>query len=159
MMTRRDLFVALTAVAVAGEKVASAEQANAGPAVAAPASAIMGSTVFDWNALSDTPNEVGSVRTLCKSPTATLQQLEMHITTLDPGKSPHPPHRHPNEELIIVRQGTVETLSNGEWKRVGAGSVIFNASNQLHGLKNVGTEKAVYHVINVKTAATPESAG
>jgi hypothetical protein len=33
--------------------------------------------------------------------------------------------------------------------------VIFNGSNQLHGLRNVGTEPAVYHVINFKTAATP----
>ena len=79
----------------------------------------------------------------------------MHVTTLNPGKSPHPPHRHPNEEMLIIRQGTVEALVNGEWKRVGPGSVIFFASNQLHGLRNVGPEPAVYHVINFKTAATP----
>ena len=35
------------------------------------------------------------------------------------------------------------------------GSVIFFASNQLHGLRNVGTEPAMYHVVNFKTAATP----
>jgi hypothetical protein len=28
------------------------------------------------------------------------------------------------------------------------GSVIFNASNSLHGIRNVGTIPAVYHVIN-----------
>jgi quercetin dioxygenase-like cupin family protein len=57
--------------------------------------------------------------------------------------------------MIIIRQGTVEALVNGEWKRVGPGSVIFNASNQLHGLRNVGNESAIYHVINWKTAVTP----
>ena len=66
--------------------------------------------------------EVGSVRQFFKTPTATLNQLELHVTTLNPGKSPHPPHKHPNEELIIIREGTVETLSGGEWKRVGPGS-------------------------------------
>lgn len=81
----------------------------------------------------------------------------MHITTLNPGMSPHPPHKHPNEELIILRQGTVETLSNGTWVRVGPGSIIFNGSNQLHGFKNVGTEPAIYHVVNFKTAATPSA--
>jgi quercetin dioxygenase-like cupin family protein len=98
---------------------------------------------------------VGSVRTVCSTPTATLENLEIHISTLNPGLMSHPPHKHPNEELIIVRTGTVETLSNGTWIRVGPGSVIFNGSNQLHGFKNVGTEPAVYHVINVKTEKTP----
>ena len=98
------------------------------------------------------------MRSFFKVRTPTLEQLEVHVTTLNPGKSPHPPHRHPNEEMLIIRQGTVEALINGEWKRVGPGSVIFFASNQLHGLRNVGTEPAVYHVINFKTAATPAEA-
>jgi hypothetical protein len=39
--------------------------------------------------------------------------------------------------------------------RLGPGSVIFNGSNELHGLRNVGQDQAIYHVINVQTAATP----
>jgi quercetin dioxygenase-like cupin family protein len=68
---------------------------------------------------------------------------------------PHPPHRHPNEELVIIDQGTVEAFNNGAWKRIGPGSIIFNGSNEVHGLRNVGTTPALYHVINIKTAATP----
>ena len=115
----------------------------------------MGSAVFDWNAIPAKPTDVGSVRSFFKAPTATLDELELHVTTLDPGKTSHPPHRHPNEELIIIKQGTVETLQDGQWKRVGPGSVIFTASNQLHGLRNVGTDQAIYHVINWKSATTP----
>ena len=111
-MNRRELFVALAATAVAGEGLAAAEPAN-----------VMGSHVFDWNSLTDMPNEHGSTRTVCSTPTATLENLEIHVSTLKPGMSPHPPHKHPNEELIIIRQGTVETLSNGAWIRVGPGSV------------------------------------
>jgi quercetin dioxygenase-like cupin family protein len=144
MITRRDLFVALAATALTAGACALADQAP-----------VLSSSVFDWNTIPVKPTEVGSVRSFFKARTATLDELEMHVTTLDPGKSSHAPHRHPNEELIIVKQGTVETLSNGEWKRVGPGSVIFNASNQLHGLRNVGTDEAVYHVINWKSAATP----
>jgi quercetin dioxygenase-like cupin family protein len=147
-MNRRELFAGLAAAAVAGDGLALAETTPA-------ATLVMGSTVFDWKSMTEKPTATGSVRSLCSAPTATLENLEMHVTTLNPGMSPHPPHKHPNEELIIVRQGTVETLSNGEWIRVGPGSVIFNASNQLHGFRNVGTEPAVYHVVNVKTAATP----
>jgi quercetin dioxygenase-like cupin family protein len=146
MISRRDICVALIACGVTAGAFAIAEQAP-----------VMGSTVFDWNAMTPKATETGSVRTLCKSRTATLDELEIHVTTLEPGKSPHPPHRHPNEELVIIRQGTVEAFENGEWKRLGPGSVIFSASNQLHGLRNVGSEPAVYHVVNWKTAATPES--
>jgi len=49
---------------------------------------------------------------------------------------------------VIIREGTVEVLSEGAWKRVGPGSVVFNASNQMHALRNVGPTPAVYHVIN-----------
>jgi XRE family transcriptional regulator, regulator of sulfur utilization len=171
MMNRREMFAALAATAVAGEVLAFAEaNPQAAPAAspagapapaAAPAAAgvmgapVMGSRVFDWNAMVDKPNKTGSVRTVCSAPTATLENLEIHISTLNPGLMSHPPHKHPNEELIIVRQGTVETLSNGVWIRVGPGSVIFNGSNQPHGFRNVGTEPAIYHVVNFKTAATP----
>jgi uncharacterized cupin superfamily protein len=109
---------------------------------------VIGSSVYDWNTIPVTKTNVGEVRSFFRGPTATLDELELHVTTLNPGMASHPPHKHPNEELIIIREGTVETLSNGVWKRVGPGSVIFNASNQLHSLRNVGTVPATYHVIN-----------
>lgn len=146
MITRRDLVVAFTAAVFT---TCAFALANQGP--------VMGSAVFDWNSIPAKPTEVGSVRSFFKTRTTTLDELEVHVTTLEPGKTSHAPHRHPNEELIIVKQGTVETLSNGEWKRVGPGSVIFNASNQLHGLRNVGSDEAIYHVINWKSAATPDA--
>jgi quercetin dioxygenase-like cupin family protein len=144
-MNRREVFAALAATAVMGEGLAFADDGKT----------VMGSKSFDWNSIPDKPTSYGSVRSFFSTPTATLENLELHVTTLNPGMSPHQPHQHPNEEMIILRQGTVETLSNGTWIRVGPGSVIFNGSNQLHGLKNVGTEPAIYHVINFKTAATP----
>jgi quercetin dioxygenase-like cupin family protein len=108
----------------------------------------MQSTAFEWNTVAVKQTDVGSVRQFFRSPTATLDELECHVTTLNPGLQSHPPHKHVNEELVIIREGTVEVLVNGEWKKVGPGSVIFNASNQLHALKNVGTTPATYHVIN-----------
>jgi uncharacterized cupin superfamily protein len=73
--------------------------------------------------------------------------LEMHITTLKPGAVSHPPHRHPEEELLIVKEGMVETLQNGVATRLGPGSLIFHASNDLHNIRNVGTTPATYHVV------------
>jgi quercetin dioxygenase-like cupin family protein len=144
MVTRRDLCVAF--IAILG---------TAGVFAIADPGPVMGSAAFDWNAIPAKSTDVGSVRSFFKERTPTLEELEVHVTTLDPGKAPHPPHRHPNEEMLIIRQGTVEVLINGDWKKVGPGSVVFFASNQLHGLRNVGNDQAIYHVVSWKTAATP----
>src|SRR5438477_11974600 len=39
-------------------------------------------------------------RALVDTVTSNLSRLEIHVTTLGPGESPHPPHRHAHEELI-----------------------------------------------------------
>lgn len=137
--TRRDLIIALISGAAAIGLFTAAE--NKPPAV-------MGASVFDWNSIEVHTNANGSGRKFFQAPTATLDELECHVTTLNPGKMPHPAHKHPNEELIIIREGTLEVMENGEFKRVGPGSVIFNASNVMHSLKNVGDKPAVYHVIS-----------
>ena len=136
-ITSRDLIVA--AMAVCG---------TLGVVAAQQTPEIMHSTVFDWNSLTPKDNSYGARREVVRRPTATLDELEMHITTVNPGQTSHAPHQHLNEELIIIKEGTVETLSQGVWKRLGPGSIIFNGSNELHGLKNVGTTPAVYHVVN-----------
>jgi XRE family transcriptional regulator, regulator of sulfur utilization len=137
MISRRDVYVALVAslITLAGAT---------GLRARAP---VMGSTVFDWNTLTAEPNKTGSVRKVVQRPTATLDELEIHITTLNKGETPHPPHQHPDEELLIVKEGTVESLVGGQVKRLGPGSIIFQAANQLHSIRNVGEGPAVYHVI------------
>jgi XRE family transcriptional regulator, regulator of sulfur utilization len=146
-ITRRDLVVAVVAVTATLGAVAAAQQA---------APAVQRSTTFEWSDMTAKTTEVGSVRQVLKAPTPTLDELEIHITTLKPGLASHAPHHHPNEELIIIREGTVETLTKGEWKRLGPGSIIFNASNEEHALRNVGTTPATYHVVNWTSAATPK---
>ena len=142
-VTRRDAGVALGAVVLTLAAVAGAQ----------PRTEVLPSTLFDWTALTARPNRTGEVRRVVQQPTATLAELEIHITTLRPGEESHPPHQHPNEEILIVKEGTVEALVNGEQKRGGPGSLIFQASNQLHNIRNIGTGPATYHVINWKTPA------
>jgi quercetin dioxygenase-like cupin family protein len=105
------------------------------------------STTFEWTKLEAKPTEVGARRDVMRSATPTLDELEIHITTLKAGAVSHPPHRHPEEELLIVREGTVETLQNGTSTRLGPGSIIFHSANDLHNIRNAGTTPATYHVI------------
>ena len=104
---------------------------------------------FTWDQIMASPLQPnGLSRHVLREPTATTDQLQFHITTLPPGKSSHAPHRHPNEEIIIIKEGTVEALVDGVERRLGPGSFIFQASNHLHGIKNVGDTPATYYVIN-----------
>ena len=140
MISLRHSFVVFSSAIFALASSAFAEDA-------VPQPKVMGSTVFDWTQLAVHKTPKGESRKICQSPTATLDELEMHVTTLNPGEQAHPPHQHPDEELLIIKEGTVEALVNGEWKRVGPGSVIFQASNQLHAIRNAGDTPAAYHVI------------
>lgn len=136
MITRRDLAVAVITVCTTLAVVTLAQSDKP----------LLGSSAFDWNTIPATPQKTGSRRQFFQAPTATLDELECHVTTLNPGESPHQPHKHPEEEIMIVKEGTVEALVNGQLRRVGPGSVIFQASNQLHSLRNVGQTPATYHV-------------
>jgi XRE family transcriptional regulator, regulator of sulfur utilization len=111
------------------------------------------STVFEWASLEAKTTQTGARRDVMRAPTPTLDELEMHITTLNVGQASHPPHQHPEEELLIVREGTVETLQNGKASRLGPGSIIFHASNDLHNIRNVGSTPATYHVIQWRVPA------
>lgn len=113
------------------------------------------SSVFDWASIPAKTTSSGSVRKVFQAPTAMLEELECHVTTLDPGQDPHPAHRHPEEELYIIKEGTVDVLIDGEHRQVGAGSVIFAAAHQLHGIRNAGPNPAVYHVIKWRAPGTP----
>jgi quercetin dioxygenase-like cupin family protein len=119
---------------------------------------LMGSTAIEWDSIKATTNNYGSVRKFFDAPTATLNNLECHVTTLNPGMASHPPHHHPHEEVVIIREGTVEALIDGEWKRVGPGSVVFNACNITHDMRNVGDTPAVYHVFSWRSSLTPAMA-
>lgn len=106
----------------------------------------MKSTVFDWEKVRVIPTSKGARRDLFDTATATLDRFECHITTLNAGEVPHAPHRHPDEELIIVKDGTLEVTINGESQIAGPGCVLFFASNDLHGLRNAGDATATYFV-------------
>lgn len=115
--------------------------------VTKPAKPVLGSMAYDWEKLVVKPSAVGASRKVCQAPTATLDELECHITTLSKGQAAHPPHRHADEELLIVKEGTVEALVAGEWVKLGPGSVIFQAANIDHAIRNAGETPATYHVI------------
>ena len=55
------------------------------------------------------------------------------------GQEPHPPHQHPEEEFMLVSEGTGEILVAGKTTKVGPGDMMYCQGNHLHGIKNTGT--------------------
>ena len=137
MITRRDMMVAAISMVVAVAGVALAES-NGKP--------VMHSCVFNWADFKAKPTKTGAVRAVFNAPTPALAGFECHITTLNPGESPHAPHRHPEEELMVIKEGTLEALQGDRTNIVTSGGIIFEASNELHGLRNIGTNAATYYV-------------
>ena len=139
-MTTRTLSLALVLAAATGLAAATQIPTSHG--------LLMKSALFTWESVPERPTEQGARRTVFAAPTATLDELEYHSTTLKPGGSPHAPHTHKNEELLIIKAGEVEAYVNGEWKRAPAGSLVFFASMVPHTVRNTGTVPATYHVVN-----------
>lgn len=148
------LCVALGLAAIAADSTSTTPSAAA-PAPAAPPKVPLGSAVFDWSKLAVQTTPTGERRELFNAPTATFANCRCHVTTLRPGIAAHAPHRHPDEEIIVVKEGTIEVTINGAAQTAGAGSVFFFASNDLHGMRNVGDTVASYHVFRIVTQATP----
>lgn len=149
MLTRREILAALAAAALTAGGFALAQQAEP----------VGKSWAIDWTSIPAKTTSVGQLRAFFKGPTATLADLDLHVTTLNPGQAAHPPHKHPNEEMLIVKEGTLTALVNDKWEKVGPGSVLFFASNVLHGVRNDGAVPVTYHVISFKTSGTTAQLG
>jgi len=146
MITRRDLVAAITAAGITLACVSIAQESGG----------LLDSTAWKWQDLQAKKTDVGELRSVVRQPTRTLDELEMHITTLNPHTASHKPHTHPNEEMVIVKEGTLQAHVNGKEVVVGPGSVLFYASMQPHAVQNIGDTPATYFVINW---ASPGSKG
>ncbi len=71
-------------------------------------------------------------------PTDQLSGMCTGMAVLDPGATPHPPHQHPEEEFMIVADGTGEIFCDGVTTQVGPGAIMYCAGNVSHGIVNTG---------------------
>ena len=148
MQMRKIMMAVLLTVLAAAGLVAHAQPAKTSP---------MTSTAIEWNSLETKTNATGSSRKFFEGPTANLEVLECHASTLNPGATNHPILKRPNDEVIIVKEGTIEVFVGDKWVRVGPGSVVFNAANAPQAMRNVGDGPATYHVIMFRPASMPKS--
>src|SRR5215831_3088611 len=80
--------------------------------------------VYSWNKLEVLKDSSRDRAQVLDGSTWDLANLEIHVSTLEPGKAPHPPHTHADaEELVIIKEGTLRVTINGQSKLLPAGSI------------------------------------
>jgi len=143
------VFASLSAIAAVSMTAQPVSVAYAPPSRSIP----LGSTFVDWNSLRFRATPVGLYCAVFDEPTATLEKIEVHVTTLFPGMASHSPHHHPWEEILLIKEGQVEVSINGNRQAAGPGAFVFIASHDVHNVTNVADKPATYYVINFCTDA------
>src|SRR3982751_1137663 len=138
--SRRDL--ALLIPALVGVS-ASAQTPAAGPQRVGDAAAeplpVMATKAYRFADLEVATTGKNRQRRMFTAQTHTGFKIESHQSDIAPGEVNHPPHQHLREEMMLIREGTMELTISGKPYRLGPGDVGVIGSNELDNAKNVGT--------------------
>ena len=96
------------------------------------------STVFDTSKATLTHEAFGDQHIYFAGATDQIQSMTAGSLLLNAGMSPHAPHQHPEEEFMVITEGTGEIVVDGKKTKVGPGSMMYCAANKLHGIVNTG---------------------
>jgi len=87
----------------------------------------------------------GENRVFFDGPTDQLRSMTAGSLLLNAGMEPHPPHQHPEEEIMVVTEGTGDILVGGKHVQVGPGAMMYCESNRLHGIRNTGQQPLLFY--------------
>ena len=151
-MNRRELLTSVTALA--GAALTLDAMAQSGQAIThvdtKTSGALLQSSVVKRENLSPEGAAPGAKAYVhFNGPTQQLAALASGLVTLEPGAEPHPPHRHIEEEIMIVGEGMGEFFVNGIATQVKAGDMVFAESNVLHGVRNNGQAPMKFYFIKI----------
>lgn len=75
------------------------------------------------------------------------EENTLKMSIVEPGKSTHAPHRHPEEEFFYILEGKATFYLDGKTKVVGSNTSLYCPPNSEHGISNAGTTDLKYLVI------------
>ena len=116
--------------------------------------------------LADDPERRWKPYPMFNGATPIVEEMSCHASVLSPGHSPHPPHAHEEEELLIALQGEADLIISdspstdyARTERLSPGSFIYYPAGQHHTIRNSGTSPITYLMFkwrgDVFTGGTP----
>ena len=75
------------------------------------------------------------------------QENTLKMSIVEPGKSTHAPHHHPEEEFFYILEGTAEFFLDGKTVTAGPNTSFYCPPNAEHGISNAGKTDLKYLVI------------
>jgi quercetin dioxygenase-like cupin family protein len=96
---------------------------------------------------------------ILRGTTPCLADLSCHASVLSPGKTPHEPHVHAEEEILLMLAGEADLLIVADEpvptetrQRLRPGSFVYYPAHQRHTLHNPGPECATYLMFKWQSA-------
>ena len=92
-----------------------------------------------------TKEPFGDLRIYYDGQTEQLKSMTAGSLRLNAGATPHPPHTHPEEEFMLITEGTGEITIDGKVTKVGPGVMMYCAANKSHGILNTGKTPLLFY--------------
>ena len=108
------------------------------------------STVFDTSGATLTHEPFGDQHIYFAGATDQIQSMTAGSLLLNAGMSPHAPHQHPEEEIMILTEGAGEISGEGKVTKVAAGSSMYCGAGKLHGIVNTGKSPLLFYYFKWK---------
>jgi (S)-ureidoglycine aminohydrolase len=114
---------------------------------AQPADTLMSGPYY-WKRLEPVTKGNITSRQILTGRTLALSNFKMVGITLQPGKMQPPPHTNrEQDELVIVKEGTVKVTIKGKAKTLSAGSIAFIMAGDASAIVNTGSTPAVFYAL------------
>ena len=92
-----------------------------------------------------TKEPFGDLRIYFDGSTDQIKSMTAGSLLLKAGMTPHAPHTHPEEEFMVITEGTGEITVDGKLTKVAPGTMMYCAAGKLHGIVNTGKTPLLFY--------------
>ncbi len=153
------------AILVAGTDATARNRLVSPPPPLSTGDPMVGTVVHSFALPVDAPAKPWQPFPAFRGPTTSVADMSCHASVLAPGHSPHPPHAHIEEELLVSLHGEVELIiASGpsdpmpRRETLRPGSFVYYPAWQHHTIRNAGPGPAAYLMLKWRGSGVARSA-